>query len=468
MLNELFVSNSGESLFLELLSDYLQVTSRGFVKLLKVREATRDLLKLPTLPFLVGPSGEILTGEINLAEHLAKLGGVYDILFGRTQEAQFKQIDFIRYFKETHSNKESVLKFLNDHLLSNTFCNGYHITISDLYTFAQTILIVQSFSDDDKVNYCNIIRWVDHIQSLKGIKEKIKELRLRVLLPYEPLFLEANVVEAKPGKIEAKKQQSKIEFLNILEQSEPKGLEKQASEKKEEVVMPNKPEKSDISNKGEPKTETTNESKKHEVNQQKTEEVKTDAKAKKAEQPKKEQKQAASKNAKKQEDDSHPISKLDIRVGKVVSIHVNEKSEKLYNEEIDIGNGEIRKIASGLKGRVNIEDLKDSLVVVLTNLKARTLCEWPSHGMILCASDESGKIEPIRPPAGSKPGDAVFIGDFPRLPVPELNPKKNPWEQVSAEVFVNSDKNATYQGTSIWKTDNGNIGTTVLTGGKIS
>jgi tRNA-binding EMAP/Myf-like protein len=147
---------------------------------------------------------------------------------------------------------------------------------------------------------------------------------------------------------------------------------------------------------------------------------------------------------------------------------VNEKSEKLYNEEIDIGNGEIRKIASGLKGRVNIEDLRDSLVIVLCNLKPRTLCDWTSHGMILCASDEKGNIEPIRPAAGSKPGDAVFIGDYPRLPVPELNPKKNPWEQVSSEVFVNPEKNATYQGVHIWKTEQGNVTTTVMTGGKIS
>lgn len=42
------------------------------------------------------------------------------------------------------------------------------------------------------------------------------------------------------------------------------------------------------------------------------------------------------------------IAKLDIRVGKIVSCEVNPASDKLYNEKIDIGNGEIRSIASGL------------------------------------------------------------------------------------------------------------------------
>jgi hypothetical protein len=206
MLNELFVSSNGDSLFLELLSEYVQVTSRGFVKLLKLRETTKNLLKLPVLPFLVGPTGEILSGEVNIAEHLAKLGGVYDILFGRTQESNYKHKDFIRYFKETASDRLSALSFLNKHLLSNTFCNGYHITISDLYAFAHAVLLLQNVSDEEKMNYCNIVRWVDHIQNLKGIKEKTKEFRIRVLLPYEPLFLEPNVADNKGGKAEAKKQ----------------------------------------------------------------------------------------------------------------------------------------------------------------------------------------------------------------------------------------------------------------------
>ena len=48
---------------------------------------------------------------------------------------------------------------------------------------------------------------------------------------------------------------------------------------------------------------------------------------------------------------------MDIRVGRIIEVCKNPNSEKLYNEEIDIGNGEIRSIASGLQKLVPIEDM---------------------------------------------------------------------------------------------------------------
>ena len=75
-----------------------------------------------------------------------------------------------------------------------------------------------------------------------------------------------------------------------------------------------------------------------------------------------------------------------------------------------MGNGEIRKIASGLKGRVPIEDLRDSFIVVLCNLKERTLKGRPFYWMLLCAIREDGSVEPLRSHVGrSEPGDQVTI-----------------------------------------------------------
>jgi methionine--tRNA ligase beta chain len=159
------------------------------------------------------------------------------------------------------------------------------------------------------------------------------------------------------------------------------------------------------------------------------------------------------------------MSKLDIRVGKIIKIVPNEQGDKLYNEEIDIGNGEIRTIASGLRDFVKIEDLKDSFVVVICNLKARNLKGWKSHGMILCAETKDQKIvEPLRPPQGSNPGDLVFIGDLPREPASD---KKCPWEKVCNDLFVNDKKIATYKDELVWKTDKGEIMATTITDGVI-
>ena len=122
-----------------------------------------------------------------------------------------------------------------------------------------------------------------------------------------------------------------------------------------------------------------------------------------------------------------------------------------------MGNGEVRKIASGLKGRVPIENLKDAYVVVLCNLKERTLKGWPSHGMLLCASREDGSVEPLKPPMGSEAGDLVTIENFPRTPVDVLNAKKNPWDDVKAELTIDAFKVAQYKKENTWTTPKGKI-----------
>ncbi len=163
------------------------------------------------------------------------------------------------------------------------------------------------------------------------------------------------------------------------------------------------------------------------------------------------------------------MSKVNIRVRKIVNIEPNTEGDKLYNVQIDIGNGKVRKIASGLRNFVDINDLKDSLVVVICNLEARNLKGWESHGMILCASnDDHTKVEPLRPPKDSKPGDLVYIGDLPREPATD---KKCPWKKICDKLKVNPEKLATYKDDKnefIWHTENGNIVSPTFTSGSIS
>ena len=162
------------------------------------------------------------------------------------------------------------------------------------------------------------------------------------------------------------------------------------------------------------------------------------------------------------------MSKVDIRVGKIINIEPNQEGEHLFNEEIDVGNGEIRKIASGLRGRVDINDLKNSLVVCILNLEPRKLKGWLSHGMILCTTSKEGKTEPLRPPEGSEPGDMVYIGDLPRDPVPD---KKCPWKKICDKILVNDKKEATFKddkGELVWHTDKGTIVSPTIANGTIS
>lgn len=71
------------------------------------------------------------------------------------------------------------------------------------------------------------------------------------------------------------------------------------------------------------------------------------------------------------------------------------------------------------------------MVVVLCNLKVKKLADYPSHGMVLCAQPTDGSVvEFLTPPEGSVAGDLVTFEGFERKPIPELNPKKNPWDNV--------------------------------------
>lgn len=113
------------------------------------------------------------------------------------------------------------------------------------------------------------------------------------------------------------------------------------------------------------------------------------------------------------------VSKLDIRVGVITKAWLHEEADKLFCEEIDIGEEEgPRKIASGLRAHYNLEDLEGQRVLVLANLKSRKLVGFPSHGMVLCAASEDGsKVEFIEPPTDAKIGERVIVDGFDGEPV---------------------------------------------------
>lgn len=111
--------------------------------------------------------------------------------------------------------------------------------------------------------------------------------------------------------------------------------------------------------------------------------------------------------------DGPPISALDIRVGRIVKVWEHEEAEKLYCEEIDVGEDEPRQIASGLRPYLKQEDLEGRMVLVLCNLKERKLVGFPSHGMVLCASNKDHTdVRLVSPPVDAKIGERVTVPDF--------------------------------------------------------
>ena len=81
------------------------------------------------------------------------------------------------------------------------------------------------------------------------------------------------------------------------------------------------------------------------------------------------------------------FQKCDMRVGKIVECEDHPESDKLWVEQLEVGEGSTRKILSGLKMFLSKEQMLDGLCVVFANLKERKIGGIPSNGMVLCASN---------------------------------------------------------------------------------
>ncbi|XP_064613085.1 tyrosine--tRNA ligase, cytoplasmic-like [Liolophura sinensis] len=141
--------------------------------------------------------------------------------------------------------------------------------------------------------------------------------------------------------------------------------------------------------------------------------------------------------------------RLDFRVGKIISAEKHPESNTLYVEKVDLGEEEPRSVLSGLVDLVPLEDLQGKLGVFLCNLKPRTMKGIESQAMLMCASTDStpSQVEPLIPPAGSAPGERVFIeGEKDVAPDEKLNPKKKIWEKLQPDFRTNDKCEVEWQG----------------------
>jgi aminoacyl tRNA synthase complex-interacting multifunctional protein 1 len=139
------------------------------------------------------------------------------------------------------------------------------------------------------------------------------------------------------------------------------------------------------------------------------------------------------------------VSRLDLRVGRIVGAKKHPDADSLYVEEVDVGEDKSRTVVSGLVKYVKLEELEKRLVVLLCNLKPAKMRGVTSQAMVMCASTPD-KVELLVPPEGSVPGDRVGCEGFPGDPDAELNPKKKIWETVAPHLRTDADKFATYKG----------------------
>ena len=224
----------------------------------------------------------------------------------------------------------------------------------------------------------------------------------------------------------------------ILE--EQKGTDKK--NKKKEKPKENKEEKPE-EKKEEKKEEKPAEEKKEKKNKKKEE--KKDGEPKKEEKKKHEQKKGM---------EPKEIFKLcDLRVGYVEECTILEGFNDIYSLVIDLGEETKRHIGTGLRNHVPIEKIKNTKIVVFSNLKPKKFGkDFESNGMILTSSSKDGEkkiYELIRPDDNAKPGEKVYLDGTELDPkkVATISPKR--FGQIIDNLKTNEECFCTYDGTKI-------------------
>jgi len=102
------------------------------------------------------------------------------------------------------------------------------------------------------------------------------------------------------------------------------------------------------------------------------------------------------------------FAKVDLRIAKIVNCEAVEGSVKLLRLTLDVGEGRMRNVFSGIANMYQPADLIGQLTVMVANLAPRKMKFGVSEGMVLAASHADEKAEPgiyiLNPWPGAQPG----------------------------------------------------------------
>ncbi|MCI4387847.1 hypothetical protein PGIGA_G00079050 [Pangasianodon gigas] len=139
------------------------------------------------------------------------------------------------------------------------------------------------------------------------------------------------------------------------------------------------------------------------------------------------------------------VSRLDLRIGRVLAVRNHPDSESLYVQEVDVGDSAPRTVVSELANHVPPEQLQDTLAILLCNVRPVKVRGVQSQARVLCAVNQH-RMEALAPPTGAQPGDRVTFQNYPGGAERELNPKRRVWERLLPDLRIDERGVATYRG----------------------
>jgi methionyl-tRNA synthetase len=97
------------------------------------------------------------------------------------------------------------------------------------------------------------------------------------------------------------------------------------------------------------------------------------------------------------------FSRMDLRVGKVLSAEPVKGSKKLLRLMVDIGEAKPRLVVAGMAEFYRPEEMAGLSVILVTNMKPAKIYGIESQGMVLAAGDQASLLIPLRDvPPGTK------------------------------------------------------------------
>ncbi len=103
--------------------------------------------------------------------------------------------------------------------------------------------------------------------------------------------------------------------------------------------------------------------------------------------------------------------KVDLRIAKIINCEHVDGSDKLLRLTLDVGEGRLRNVFSGIKSAYQPKELIGKLTVMVANLAPRKMKFGMSEGMVLAASASDNKanagIYVLNPWPGAEPGMRV-------------------------------------------------------------
>ncbi|HCN90623.1 MAG TPA: methionine--tRNA ligase [Oxalobacteraceae bacterium] len=102
------------------------------------------------------------------------------------------------------------------------------------------------------------------------------------------------------------------------------------------------------------------------------------------------------------------FTRIDLRIAKIVNCEQVDGSDKLLRLTLDVGEGRMRNVFSGIKSAYQPEELIGKLTVMVANLAPRKMKFGVSEGMVLAASASDERAKPgiyiLNPWPGAEPG----------------------------------------------------------------